>query len=384
MNYDKPVERPEIGKFSGFDHLVYWVGNAKQAAAFYTTRFGFEYLAYRGLETGERQVASHVVKKNDVIFEFQSPYHADDQLGMNAHISRHGDGVRDVAFTVEDCAHTFEVAVKRGAKAVREVQKLSDENGEVVIATVQTYGDTTHTFVERKNYKGSFMPGYQKHLMKEPINDILESVEFQFVDHVVGNQAVGDMEPTASWYERVLDFHRFWSVDDKIIHTDYSSLNSVVMADFDESIKMPINEPANGKRKSQIQEYVDYYHGAGVQHIALNTQNIISVVTNLRKRGVEFLTVPDSYYDNLRKNLPKASIEVKENLDTLQELKILIDYDDKGYLLQLFTKPIEDRPTLFFEFIQRNNHAGFGAGNFRALFKAIEDEQEKRGNLTMT
>ena len=197
----------------------------------------------------------------------------------------------------------------------------------------------------------------------------------------MGNQAVGDMEPTAVWYEKVLDFHRFWTVDDKIIHTDYSSLNSIVMADFDECIKMPINEPANGKRKSQIQEYVEYYNGAGVQHIALNTRDVISVVKNLRKRGVEFLNVPKSYYDNLRKNLPNACITVKESLDVLEELKILIDYDDKGYLLQLFTKPVEDRPTLFYEFIQRENHSGFGAGNFRALFKAIEEEQEKRGNL---
>lgn len=381
MSQDNAAERPHIGKFISFDHLVYWVGNAKQAASYYTTKFGFEYLAYKGLETGERKVCSHVIKKNDVVFEFQSSYDVKNEDGIGEHVKKHGDGVRDVAFTVEDCKHTFNVAVERGAKVVRELQTLSDEDGEVIIGTVQTYGDTTHTFVERKNYKGPHLPTYKPHHLKEAVNEIFESVEFQFVDHVVGNQAVGDMEPTAVWYEKILDFHRFWTVDDKIIHTDYSSLNSIVMADFDECIKMPINEPANGKRKSQIQEYVEYYNGAGVQHIALNTKDVISVVKNLRKRGVEFLNVPKSYYDNLRKNLPNACITVKESLDVLEELKILIDYDDKGYLLQLFTKPVEDRPTLFYEFIQRNNHAGFGAGNFRALFKAIEEEQEKRGNL---
>lgn len=381
MEYDKPKERPDIGKFIGFDHIVFWVGNAKQAASFYTSRFGFEYLAYKGLETGERNIASHVVKKNNVFFVFQSSYDPKDGEGIGQHILTHGDGVRDVAFTVEDCRQTFAIVKKRGAKIIREVEEIEDADGKIVIASVKTYGDTIHTFVERKNYKGLFLPGFRKHHLIEPFNQQNESIEFQFVDHIVGNQGVNDMEPTAQWYEKMLDFHRFWSVDDSILHTDYSALNSVVMADYDEVIKMPLNEPAPGKRKSQIQEYVDYYHGAGVQHIALNTSNIIKTIELLRARGVEFLEVPNTYYENLKKNLPNISINIKEDIETLQKLKILIDYDDKGYLLQLFTKPVEDRPTLFFEFIQRNNHQGFGAGNFKSLFKAIEDEQALRGNL---
>lgn len=381
MEYDKPKERPDIGRFIGFDHVVFWVGNAKQAASYYTSKFGFEYLAYKGLETGERNIASHVVKKNNAIFVFQSSYDPKDGQGIGQHVKVHGDGVRDIAFTVEDCKKTFEVAKKRGAKVVRDIEELEDSDGKVIIASVQTYGETIHTFVERKNYHGLFMPGYRKHHLTEPFNKIGESIEFQFIDHIVGNQSANDMEPTAQWYEQMLDFHRFWSVDDSIMHTEYSALNSVVMADFDEVIKMPINEPAPGKRKSQIQEYVDYYNGAGVQHIALNTSDIVKTIELLRARGVEFLEVPNTYYDNLRRNLPNISIKIKEDIDTLQKLKILIDYDDKGYLLQLFTKPVEDRPTLFFEFIQRNNHQGFGAGNFKSLFKAIEDEQALRGNL---
>lgn len=314
MDYNKPKERPEIGRFLGFDHVTFWVGNAKQAASFYTSRFGFEYLAYRGLETGERNIASHVISKNRVIFVFQSSYDPTDANGIGKHVTVHGDAVKDVAFSVEDCKQTFETAKRRGAKVVRELEVLEDSDGRVVTATVQTYGDTTHTFVERKDYTGLFMPGFRKHHLTECFNTNAESVEFEFVDHIVGNQSAGDMEPTAQWYEQMLDFHRFWSVDDSIMHTEYSALNSVVMADFDEVIKMPINEPAPGKRKSQIQEYVDYYNGAGVQHIALNTKNIIRTIELLRQRGVEFLEVPNTYYDNLRKNLPNVSIEIKEEI----------------------------------------------------------------------
>lgn len=373
--------RPPIGRFLGFDHVVYWVGNAKQAAAYYTSKFGFEYVAYRGLETKERGIASHVIRKNKVFLEFQSSYQAEDPHGMGEHLKKHGDGVRDIAFTVEDAKLTFETAKARGAKVVRELTTLKDDHGEVILGTVRTYGDTTHTFVQRNNYHGLFLPGYQPHHLKEAFNAILPSVEFENIDHCVGNQALGDMEPTAEWYEKMLDFHRFWSVDDSIIHTEYSSLKSIVVADFDEVVKMPINEPANGKRKSQIQEYVDFYYGAGVQHIAFRTKDIIQTITLLRQRGVEFLDIPPAYYKNLRENLKHAKIHVKEDLDEIERLKILVDFDDKGYLLQLFTKPVEDRPTLFYEFIQRENHQGFGAGNFRALFVCIEMEQEKRGNL---
>jgi 4-hydroxyphenylpyruvate dioxygenase len=225
------------------------------------------------------------------------------------------------------------------------------------------------------------LPGYKPHLYREKINNVLPVPPLEFVDHVVGNQPDMEMEPVAQWYEKMLDFHRFWSVDDSMIHTEYSSLRSIVVADFDEVVKMPINEPAQGKRKSQIQEYVDYYAGAGVQHIAMRTEDIITTVQRMADRGTDFLQVPDTYYDNLRKGIQNAGIEVKEDIDTLQRLKILVDYDDKGYLLQIFTKPVEDRPTLFFEVIQRRNHQGFGAGNFKSLFEAIEAEQALRGNL---
>jgi len=382
--FTKPTERPDIGKFIGFDHILFWVGNAKQAASFYTTRFGFEYYAYQGLETGQRHVSTHVLKRNDIYLAFASSYgpyeHKDNEMGE--HLLKHGDGIRDVAFTVEDCIKTYETATKRGAKSVRPPTELKDEHGTAIVASIQTYGDTIHTFVERKNFKGLFLPGFKEHFLKEAFNKSFPIPDLLYIDHIVGNQPENEMEPTAAWYEKYLDFHRFWSIDDSMIHTEFSSLRSVVVADFDEVIKMPINEPAKGKRKSQVQEFCDYYIGSGVQHVALRTENIITAVEDLRKRGIEFLEIPKSYYDNFRKALPHLSIDVKEDVDTLERLGILIDYDDKGYLLQLFTKPVEDRPTLFFEIIQRRNHYGFGAGNFKSLFKAIEDEQAKRGNLT--
>jgi len=390
MDYDKPTQRPEIGQFFGFDHVVFWVGNAKQAASFYTSRFGFEYFAYQGLETGERKMATHVVKKGKIVFAFTSTYgpYEDKTAEMSDHLIKHGDGVKDIAFTVDDATKMHDTAVKRGAKSYKPPKTLTDEHGSVIVSSIQTYGDTIHTFIQRtvegKEYKGIFLPGFKEHFLKDPINEVLPDTQLEIIDHIVGNQGENDMVPTADWYEKTLDFHRFWSIDDKMLHTEYSALNSIVMADFDEVIKLPINEPAKGKRKSQIQEYVDYYAGAGVQHIALKTENIIDAVSALRKRGVEFLPIPKSYYDNFRKALPNLSIEVKEDIDTIERLGLLIDYDDNGYLLQLFTKPLEDRPTLFIEIIQRRNFWGFGAGNFKSLFKAIEDEQAKRGNLTET
>jgi len=300
---------------------------------------------------------------------------------MAEHLSTHGDGVKDVAFTVDDVRGIYAEAVKRGAKSVQEPTEHKDEDGTVIVASVQTYGDTIHSFVERKNYKGLFMPGFKPVNQKDPFLEITPPVGLQFIDHVVGNQPDKEMTPVTEWYEKVLQFHRFWSVDDSQIHTEYSSLRSIVVTDYSERVKMPINEPAAGKRKSQIQEYVDYYMGAGVQHIALNTNDIIHSVGCLKKRGVQFLTVPATYYEHLRSKLAHASIKVTEDLDRLQELNILIDYDDKGYLLQIFTKPVEDRPTLFYEIIQRHNHQGFGVGNFKSLFEAIEAEQARRGNL---
>jgi 4-hydroxyphenylpyruvate dioxygenase len=379
-SYEKPTERPEVGKFYCFDHIRFWVGNAKQAASFYTTRFGFEPVAYQGLETGHREVVSHAIRLNKIIFVFSSALQPGNKA-MADHMDRHGDGVRDVAFTVDDAAGIWKKAVSRGAKSVQEPIELKDENGTVIIASVQTYGDTVHSFVQRGDYKGPFLPGFAESKVGEAINQIIPIPQLNFIDHCVGNQEDSQMEPTAEWYEKMLDFHRFWSVDDSMIHTEYSSLRSIVVCDFDEKVKMPINEPASGKRKSQIQEYVEFYGGAGVQHIALNTNDIITSIERLKNRGVDFLSVPNSYYETLRKRLAHSDLKIEEDLDKLEKLRILIDYDDKGYLLQIFTKPVEDRPTLFFEVIQRHNHEGFGAGNFKSLFEAIEAEQEKRGNL---
>ena len=383
MDYAKPTERPEIGVFHAFDHVTFWVGNAKQAASYYCSRLGFEYVAYQGLETGNRDFATHVVKNGNICFAFKSPLNPTGHEEFAAHHAKHGDGVKDVAFTVDDSAGIFNKAVSRGATAVMEPTKMNDDFGEVILSTVKTYGDTTHTFVQRANYKGEFLPGFQKHFLTEPFNKVpgIEAPDLLFIDHCVGNQPDGEMEAAASWYEKMLDFHRFWSIDDKMLHTEYSALRSVVVADFDENIKMPINEPAAGKRKSQIQEYVDFYGGPGVQHIALRTEDIITSVTRMKARGCQFLTIPETYYDQLREKLEKCGTKVAEDLDTIQALNILVDYDEKGYLLQIFMKPLEDRPTFFIETIQRRNHQGFGAGNFKALFEAIEIDQAKRGNL---
>ena len=381
VDYEKPTERPAIGVFHEFDHVTFWVGNAKQAASYYCSRLGFEYLAYAGLETGNREWATHVVHNGKIKFSFTSPLNPAGHEEFNVHHAKHGDGVKDVAFHVDDSKGIFEKAVSRGAQPVAEPKVLEDEHGKVMVSTVKTYGDTTHTFVQRIDYNGPFLPGFQAHPQVEMINKLVPQPELLFIDHCVGNQPDGEMEAAASWYEKMLDFHRFWSIDDKMLHTEYSALRSVVVADFDENIKMPINEPAEGKRKSQIQEYVDFYGGPGVQHIALRTDNILDSIERMKARGCQFLTIPPAYYDNLITNLEKVGTKVQEDLEHIKKLNILVDYDEKGYLLQIFTKPLEDRPTFFVEIIQRRNHQGFGAGNFKALFEAIELEQAKRGNL---
>ncbi|XP_023333194.1 4-hydroxyphenylpyruvate dioxygenase isoform X2 [Eurytemora carolleeae] len=287
----------------------------------------------------------------------------------------------EVRIKVEDLDGIMEKCEAKGVKIVRDIWEESDEGGKVRFATVQTYGDTTHTFVERKGYTGLFLPGYKPPLNEDVLLATLPKAGIYFVDHVVGNQPDLQMEDAASWYERNLLFHRFWSVDDTQMHTDYSALRSIVMANYEETIKMPLNEPAPGKKKSQIQEYVDYYGSAGVQHIALRSFDIIASIENLRARGLSFLNIPDNYYNQLRKRLANSPVQVKEDIDMLQKLKILVDFDDNGYLLQIFTKPVQDRPTVFIEIIQRHNHQGFGAGNFKALFECIEIDQGKRGNL---
>lgn len=312
---------------------------------------GFEFVAYQGLETGEREFVSHVIRNNEITYVFTSPLNP-DHPEFTAHHAKHGDGVKDVAFTVDDAAGIYNKAISKGATGVQEPKTLTDDKGTVIIASVRTYGDTIHTFVQREGYTGVFMPGYNEHPSREALNGVLPVPELLYIDHCVGNQRDGEMEAVASWYEQMLDFHRFWSVDDKMINTEFSSLRSVVMADFDEKIKMPINEPADGIRKSQITEFCEYYGGPGVQHIAMRTEDIITTVQRMKARGVQFLAkIPDTYYDNLRVGLGKIDLQVQEDIDILQREKILVDYDEKGYLLQIFTMPLEDRPTFFMEVI---------------------------------
>lgn len=372
-------------KYTGFDHLRFTVTNAKQAASFYCIRFGFKHIAYKGLETGSRDTAAHVVRNGRVTLVFECPLQPGRSDEMIAEIARRGDGVKDVAFTVTDAKEIYARAVKNGAKSIMSPVEIKDEFGSVVMATIATYGDVHHTFIQRNAYNGLFLPGYVDSKVAihhhDPLEDLLPAVPLDFIDHVVGNQSLGEMDLTCKWYEDALQFHRFWSVDDSQIHTDYSSLNSVVMASEGELVKMPINEPAKGLRKSQIQEFVDYYGGAGVQHTALNTSDIITAVSNLKARGTEFLSIPATYYENLELRLKLSKTKIVEDLQVLKKLNILVDYDEKGYLLQIFTKPTSDKPTLFIEIIQRNNHEGFGAGNFKSLFEAIERDQEARGNL---
>ncbi|PFH58927.1 hypothetical protein XA68_13035 [Ophiocordyceps unilateralis] len=386
------------GNFTGYDHVTWWVGNAKQAAAYYTSLFGFHAVAYRGLETGSRYFASHVVANNDVRFVFTSPLRSAEHLAadepiseadrnllaeMYAHLEKHGDAVKDVAFEVDNVEGVYQRAVKGGAVAIRAPEEQRDgELGSVVTAVINTYGDTTHTLIDRSAYSGLFLPGFRA-ARPSRASVTLPDVGLARIDHCVGNQDWNEMVSACDFYEQCLSFHRFWSVDDSQICTDFSALNSIVMASPNNLVKMPINEPAAGKKKSQIEEYVVFNSGAGVQHIALLTTDIISAVSALRARGVDFIDVPETYYATLRQRLKsdRRSWKLQEDLDTIQRLNILIDYDEAGYLLQLFTKPLMDRPTVFIEIIQRNNFEGFGAGNFKSLFEAIEREQAERGNL---
>jgi 4-hydroxyphenylpyruvate dioxygenase len=384
----------KVLEYKGYDSVHWYVGNAKQAAAFYVTRMGFERVAYRGLETGSRTVASHVVRNGDVTFIFTSPLQSSDSSTaalskedkdfleeIHSHLKAHGDAVRDVAFRVNDVHAVYDAAVSKGAHAVYAPKTLSDEFGSATYARIRTYGDTTHTLVERDSYRGAFLPGFKAVTGEDRMSKYLPQVGLKVIDHCVGNQDWDEMEAACEYYEKALGFHRFWSVDDKDICTDYSALKSIVMASPDEGIKMPLNEPAKGVRKSQIEEYVDFYNGAGVQHIALRTDDIVRDVTNLSERGIEFISIPPSYYELMQTRLEKSGMKLDEDFETLRKLGILIDFDEGGYLLQLFTKHLMDRPTVFIEIIQRHNFSGFGAGNFKSLFEAIEREQQTRGNF---
>ena len=356
---------------NGTDYIEFWVGNARQAALYYRAAFGFELVGYRGPETGTRDRASYLLQQDKVRFVLTTAIKSTGQIAD--HVHRHGDGVRDIALWVDDARTAFAAAVERGAKPAMEPTVLRDDNGEIVIAAIHTYGDTIHSIVERKNYRGLFMPGFVP--MESPYKP--KSTGLKYVDHCVGNVELGKMNEWVSFYEHVLGFTNILSFDDKTITTEYSALMSKVMANGNGRIKFPINEPAQGKKKSQIDEYLEFYDGPGVQHIAVATDDIIRTVTDLKSRGVEFLKVPSTYYDSV----PARVGKIDEDIGPLRELGILVDRDDEGYLLQIFTRPVEDRPTVFYEIIQRKGAKSFGAGNFKALFEAIEREQELRGNL---
>ena len=360
----------------GTDYVEFYVGNAKQAAHYYKTAFGFQSEAYAGLETGVKDRASYVLKQDKVRIVLTTALNSESPIGE--HVKKHGDGVKVIALWVDDARKAYEETTKRGAKSYMEPTVEKDEHGEVVRSGIYTYGETVHMFVERKNYKGTFLPGYQK--WESDYNP--EPVGFKYIDHMVGNVDWNQMNKWVKWYEDVMGFVNFLSFDDNQIHTEYSALMSKVMANGNGRIKFPINEPAEGKKKSQIAEYLDSYEGEGVQHIAVATDDIIKTVSDMRSRGVEFLSVPpQAYYDSVPLRLGKFDHELKEDIDKLQKLGIMIDADEEGYLLQIFTKPVEDRPTLFYEVIQRMGAKGFGAGNFKALFESIEREQERRGTL---
>ena len=360
----------------GTDYVELYVGNAKQSAHYYKTAFGYQSLAYAGLETGVRDRTSYVLKQDKIRLVLTTPLNQDSPI--NDHLRKHGDGVKIVALWVEDATSAYEETMKRGAVSFMEPTVEKDEFGEVVRSGIYTYGETVHLFVERKNYNGIFLPGYKE--WKSDYNP--EAVGLKYIDHMVGNVGWNEMNTWVKFYEDVMGFVNFLSFDDKQIHTEYSALMSKVMSNGNGRIKFPINEPAEGKKRSQIEEYLDFYGGPGVQHIAIATDDIISTVTQLKARGVEFLSAPPhAYYQAIPERLGVHMDMMKEDLNAIEKLAIMVDADEDGYLLQIFTKPVQDRPTLFFEIIQRMGAKGFGAGNFKALFESIEREQEKRGTL---
>ena len=355
----------------GTDYVEFYVGNAKQAAHYYKTAFGYQDFAYSGQETGDKVKVSYVLMQDKVRLILTTPLHPTSVIAD--HVHKHGDGVKAIALTVSDAYDAFEQTVKRGAKPYMEPKTIHDENGEIKMSGIHIYGDTVHLFIERKNYKGVFMPGFRKH----ESNYKPTAVGLKYIDHCVGNVGWNQMNTWVSFYEEVMGFKNILTFDDKQISTEYSALMSKVMSNGNGFVKFPINEPAEGKKKSQVEEYLDFYKDAGVQHIAIATDNIVDTVTQLSNRGVEFLNIPSTYYDDLLDRIGP----IDEDVAPLKQLGILVDRDDEGYLLQIFTKPVEDRPTLFFEIIQRKGAKSFGAGNFKALFEALEREQDLRGNL---
>ena len=369
----KPRSSTEVDflPLQGTDYVEFYVGNARQAAHFYKTAFGFQSLAYAGPETGTKDRASYVIRQNKLTFVLTTPLRADNPIAN--HIHKHGDGVKVIALKVEDATSAWNETTKRGGKSYLEPVTLTDDDGEVVMSGIHTYGDTVHLFIERNGYSGVFMPGFRKwETAYQP-----SETGLLYVDHCVGNVGWNQMNPWVKFYEEVMGFRNILTFDDKDISTEYSALMSKVMSNGNGFVKFPINEPAEGKKKSQVEEYLDFYDGEGVQHVAIATNDIVKTVTDLQKRGVEFLKIPASYYATVLDRVGR----IDEDLEPLQRLGILVDRDDEGYLLQIFSKPVEDRPTLFFEIIQRKGAKSFGKGNFKALFEALEKEQDARGNL---
>jgi len=366
-----PEQVTDTFPINGTDFIEFYVGNAKQAAHFYRSLFGYEIVAYRGPETGVRDKATYLLQQDKVRILLTTALRPDHEIAR--HVDKHGDGVKDIALWVDDARRAYSLAIERGATSAGEPRVLEDDKGEVVIAGIRTYGETIHSLVERRNYNGLFMPGFVPFAGR----GMSKGVGLKYIDHCVGNVELGAMNKWVQYYAQVLGFAQLISFDDKAISTEYSALMSKVMANGNGRIKFPLNEPAKGKKKSQIDEYLEFYQGPGCQHIALATDDIISTVTQLRDRGVEFLRVPATYYDTVIDRVGK----IEEDLAPIRDLGILVDRDEEGYLLQIFTKPMEDRPTLFYEIIQRKGAKSFGAGNFKALFEALEREQDLRGNL---
>lgn len=365
------TEEGDFLKIKAWDYIHWWVGNAKQTMYYWWKGFGFKPVAYSGLETGNRESCSYVLESGKIRFVVSSAYHPSSAIA--AHHMVHGDGVKYMALQVEDAANAFEQTTTRGAVPVWEPREERDEYGIIRTSAIKTYGEVVHVFVDRSDYNGAFLPGYQ------PLDMPHESAGLAAIDHVVGNVELGKMEHWVKFYHNVMGFRQLLHFDDKDISTEYSALMSKVMENGNGRVKFPINEPAEGKRKSQIEEYLDYYLTPGVQHVAMITGDILETVSKLRDNGIEFLRVPDVYYDQLPERL--QGVEIKEDLDRIRELGVLVDHDDEGYLLQIFSKPLQDRPTSFIEVIERHGSRGFGKGNFKALFEALEVEQEKRGNL---
>jgi 4-hydroxyphenylpyruvate dioxygenase len=383
IKYEKLTERPVFGSYFGFHHIELWVSNAYQAAMFYSTHLGFKIIAYAGLETGIQAYTAHVLRAGQTTLVVKSPLKP-EASSITQFIAEHGDGVRDVAFTVEDVYATFQHARSKGAKIVQPPTTLKDDIGEVIIATIEAYGSTVHSFIQRNCYQGIFLPGYSatEHVLVNHFADQLPSTHIGRIDHVVANQPQGQMNTVVDFYVESLGFRRFWSVDDKLLQTGTSGLHSIVVCDYDERIKIPVNQPSiELKGRSQTQEFVDFHGAAGIQHVAICVEDLAKTVAALKQRGCHVLPVPKEYYDGLAPVLAEINLDLGINLETMRKLDIVIDYDDQGFILQIFTKPLESRPTLFFEFMQRNNHDGFGAGNFKSLFSAIEAQQKLRGTL---